>query len=112
MDLRVDDHAEPIHELGRLVGLHRLYFERPRDQDLLTIDDELGMEIAVRLRVLKMEAPDDQDPRALWMALERWAGRENLEERMVREGSIRPHRARDPSHAEHLTGQSAPFGRS
>ena len=90
MDLRVDDHAEPILELERLVGLHRLYFERPRDEDLLTIDDELGMEIAVRLRVLKVEAPDGDDPRALWMALERWAGRENLEERMVREGLIDP----------------------
>lgn len=88
MDLRVDDHVEPIHELERLVGLHRLYFERPHDEDLLAIGDELRSEIAARLRALKVEAPDAHDPRALWIALERWAGRENLEERMVREGSI------------------------
>ena len=28
IDLRVDDHAEPIPELQRLLELHRLYFDR------------------------------------------------------------------------------------
>ena len=35
MDLRVEDHLEPIHELRRLVGLHRAYQHMNRGDDLL-----------------------------------------------------------------------------
>jgi len=35
MDLRVEDHPEPIGELGRLVGLHRAYQHMNRGDDLL-----------------------------------------------------------------------------
>jgi len=35
MDLRVEDHPEPIHELRRLVGLHRAYQRMNRGDDLL-----------------------------------------------------------------------------
>jgi len=35
MDLRVEDHPEPIHELRRLVGLHRTYQRMNRGDELL-----------------------------------------------------------------------------
>jgi uncharacterized Ntn-hydrolase superfamily protein len=35
MDLRVEDHPRPIHELRRLVGLHRAYQHMNRGDDLL-----------------------------------------------------------------------------
>ena len=35
MDLRVEDHPQPIHELRRLVGLHRAYQHMNRGDDLL-----------------------------------------------------------------------------
>lgn len=35
MDLRVEDHPEPIHELRRLVGLHRAYQRMNRGDELL-----------------------------------------------------------------------------
>jgi tetratricopeptide (TPR) repeat protein len=35
MDLRVEDHAEPIDELRRLVGLHQAYEHMNRGDDLL-----------------------------------------------------------------------------
>jgi len=35
MNLRVEDHPEPIHELRRLVGLHRAYQRMNRGDDLL-----------------------------------------------------------------------------
>ena len=88
VDLRVDDHPAPIAELGRLLELHRLYFERPTDADLVPLDEALAGEVARRLAQLGRPAVDPRDAKALWAALERWAGRENLEERMVREGSL------------------------
>jgi uncharacterized Ntn-hydrolase superfamily protein len=88
MDLRVDDHRTPIDELARLVALHRLHFDRPRDEDLLPIDQPLGAEITARLEHLRGEPMVSSEPDVLWTALERWAGAENLEERMVKRGFV------------------------
>jgi uncharacterized Ntn-hydrolase superfamily protein len=88
MDLRIDDHPSPIAELDRLVALHRRYFDRPSENELVRIDRTLGAEIAERLARATGIAVDAEDPEALWTRLERWAGRENLEERMVRRGAI------------------------
>jgi uncharacterized Ntn-hydrolase superfamily protein len=90
VDLRVDDAADPIGELGRLLRLHRLYFGRPDEASLIPIDAALAHEIATRIGVLTGEPPDPQDMEVLWARIDRWAGRENLEERMVRPGSIDP----------------------
>ena len=49
VDLRVDDHAEPIEELRRLYGIHdRLFGTTPRDH-WLAVDDELRAELGERL---------------------------------------------------------------
>jgi uncharacterized Ntn-hydrolase superfamily protein len=88
VDLRVDDHPSPIAELERLVGLHRRYFDQPSEDELVPIDRKLSAEIAERLSRATGIAVDAEDPEALWARLERWAGRENLEERMVRRGAI------------------------
>ena len=45
VDLRVDHHDDPIGELGRLVELQRLYFDRPTADDLVPITDELAGEL-------------------------------------------------------------------
>src|SRR5207249_2091586 len=42
IDLRVDDHTDPIGELGRLLGLQRLYLDRPADDDLVRVDETVG----------------------------------------------------------------------
>lgn len=49
IDLRVDDHTDPIGELDRLLGLWRLYYERPDPSDLLPIDDALAADLRQRL---------------------------------------------------------------
>jgi uncharacterized Ntn-hydrolase superfamily protein len=90
VDLRVDDAAEPIAELARLVGLRRLYFERPSEDMLLPIDEALAEEITARLDAVEGPQAGTPDRAELWHRLERWAGRENLEERMIREGAIDP----------------------
>jgi uncharacterized Ntn-hydrolase superfamily protein len=88
IDLRVDDHATPIDELGRLLQLHRLYFDKPTEAELRAIDDPLAREIAEQLARLEGVEVRQDDLGLLWDRLERWAGRENVEERMVKRGYI------------------------
>ena len=45
IDLRVDDHPDPITELGRLLDLQRLYLDRPDVADLRPLDAALAAEI-------------------------------------------------------------------
>ncbi|PTQ50721.1 MAG: hypothetical protein HSCHL_0835 [Hydrogenibacillus schlegelii] len=45
LDLRVDDHPEPVRELERLLRLHRLVFQRPGAEDFVTIDAALRTEL-------------------------------------------------------------------
>jgi uncharacterized Ntn-hydrolase superfamily protein len=75
VDLRVDDHPEPIEELTRLYRLHDLYFGRTPEEEWLPIDDELGAEIRERLTRLGFDDPDTD------AAFRAWVGRENLEDR-------------------------------
>jgi uncharacterized Ntn-hydrolase superfamily protein len=77
VDLRADDHPDPVPELRRLLDLHRLYFDRPDSDSLLPLEGELADEVDLRLRALGFDTLDD------------WAGVENYEERMV-DGQIDP----------------------
>ena len=77
VDLRVDDHPDPVPELSRLLDLHRLYFDRPDPDTLLPLEGELAAEVDLRLRSLGFETLDG------------WAGVQNYEERMV-DGQIDP----------------------
>jgi len=81
VDLRVDDHADPVAELGRLLDLHTLYFGKPAAADLVGLDGPLGEEVRVRLATLGHTGP--ATPEGLDAALASWAGIENLEERVV-----------------------------
>ncbi len=45
IDLRVDDHLDPVGELGRLLSLTRLYMERPAASDLVAVDAALAAEL-------------------------------------------------------------------
>ena len=45
IDLRVDQHDDPVPELERVLEMHRLYLDRPAVKDLLPIDEALGSEI-------------------------------------------------------------------
>jgi uncharacterized Ntn-hydrolase superfamily protein len=86
IDLRVDHHRDPIEELARILDLHRLYFERPHEQDLIEADPDLEEEIDSRLRGLGKRT-DDRDP---WDDLFDYMGWENLEERWAGKGRIDP----------------------
>ena len=95
LDLRVDDHDDPIEELARLLELHRLYFERPRPSDLVEPDGALEEEIRIMLNGLgRLRAGQD-----VWEALEEYMSWENLEERWVGRGQL------DPRVLEYLRAQ-------
>lgn len=49
IDLRVDDSDDPIGELGRLLALRSLYFDRPSPDDLVALHEPLAAELRARL---------------------------------------------------------------
>jgi uncharacterized Ntn-hydrolase superfamily protein len=60
IDLRVDDHADPVPELIRLRGVWRVLMDRPVPADLVPIDLALTAELRDRLSRLGW-APDATD---------------------------------------------------
>jgi uncharacterized Ntn-hydrolase superfamily protein len=75
VDLRVDDHPQPVPELARLYELHQALFgTTPRDE-WIEVDDDLRAELRERLARLGYSGD-------LGAALDAWAGTENLEERV------------------------------
>jgi uncharacterized Ntn-hydrolase superfamily protein len=76
VDLRVDDHPDPVAELTRLWELHKLVFPRKEDLEFVVLDDELRAELTERLHALGHEGD-------LHAALFSWAGVENMEERLA-----------------------------
>jgi uncharacterized Ntn-hydrolase superfamily protein len=75
VDLRVDDHEQPVAELARIHSIHALLFGKtPRDR-WIDVDDELRGELRERLGRLGYGGE-------LERALGDWSGTENLEERV------------------------------
>jgi uncharacterized Ntn-hydrolase superfamily protein len=75
VDLRVDDHADPVGELARLHRIHRALFGATPRQEWLPVDNALADELRGHLARLGYEGE-------LESAFARWAGTENLEERV------------------------------
>jgi uncharacterized Ntn-hydrolase superfamily protein len=75
VDLRVDDHAQPVAELARLYRLHDLLFGKTPREEWVEVDDALSAELGDRLGKLGYDGD-------LARALAAWAGTENLEERL------------------------------
>jgi uncharacterized Ntn-hydrolase superfamily protein len=82
-DLRVDDHPDPVAELGRLLDEWELYFGKPEDVQPLT--GILGEEVADRLARLGHPVGDGGAP-DLPTALADWAGNANYEARLSPDG--------------------------
>jgi len=75
VDLRVDDHELPIEELRRIYRLHdEIFGKTPRDE-WLDVDEALAGELRERLAKLGYDGD-------LAEAFPRWAGKENLEDRV------------------------------
>lgn len=79
VDLRVDDHDDPVGELERLLRLHAVYFEPPVVEDSLP----LAGEVADEVRQLLARLGHSVDAEPLESAMLNWAGMANLEMRML-----------------------------
>jgi len=81
LDLRVDDHTDPVIELGRLVDIHRLLFPHPDQLEFIEIDDDLAVRLAGALAGAGFPTSSTTFDQALQKALSAWMGNENLEMR-------------------------------
>ena len=119
IDLRVDQHDDPVGELGRILAFQRLYYDHPEPADLVPLDESTAAELRSLLerigggpggrfgtvyRRMSGEPPEDDphpaagEPRAFpanwddaWqLALTEWMDVENLEARMAAPGWIDP----------------------
>jgi uncharacterized Ntn-hydrolase superfamily protein len=88
VDLRVDDHPQPLGELHRLMRLHQEIFSRPAEGDLIPLAGQTLTTVATQLAQVTGEQFDHADASAVWQVLDRWAGRENLEERLIRQHAV------------------------
>lgn len=82
VDLRVDDHPDPVGELARLLDLHELLFTPGDPRTALPLAEPLLAELRELLAAVGHPAEDGSAP-AVEKALERWAGWANFELRLL-----------------------------
>jgi uncharacterized Ntn-hydrolase superfamily protein len=87
VDLRVDDHPDPIKELIRIRDLHTLDFGVTRPEDVVAVDGDVRTEVEASLRWLGyLEARADDE--ALLDTLRAYIRTENFEEREQERGYL------------------------
>lgn len=87
VDLRVDDHPEPIRELIRLRTLHTLYFGKTQPEDVVAVEGEVRRDVETSLR-RSGYLEEGADERALLDALSAFIRTENFEEREQERGYL------------------------
>ena len=88
IDLRVDDHPEPIKELIRIRDLHTLYFGETSTDDVIAVDGEVRAEVADALLHAGYLKGTDVEDEGLFGALSAYIRTENFEEREQRRGYL------------------------
>lgn len=89
LDLRVDDHPEPILELVRIYHLHQLYFSKPDPESVVNIDASLRKGLTQELaRLGYLTNEDDQTDETFYSALTSFIHTQNFEEREQPQGKI------------------------
>lgn len=85
IDLRVDDHPQPIKELQRLLQLHEMYFQKTKEEEKLPADHDYVERLQKALDKLgyykgPVHGRFDEETRKSY---EQFCGVENFEERMI-----------------------------
>jgi uncharacterized Ntn-hydrolase superfamily protein len=92
IDLRVDDHDHPVEEIQRLLRIHEYLFLPCDPADLVPVDEELARALQAKLAFMgDYDGSITGDYNAATRtALEQFAARENLEERLQPDGRLDP----------------------
>lgn len=88
VDLRVDEHPDPIKELIRIYKLQQLYFAGPKEEDVLTVEGEVKQQIASQLQALGQLETTEEDDDTFYEALTSFIRTENFERRELERGKI------------------------
>jgi uncharacterized Ntn-hydrolase superfamily protein len=88
IDLRVDDHTDPVKELVRLLKLHQLYFSGTAPEDIVSIDGVLADEIQNMLYENGFLDRDLTEKDDLLDAIQSYHLIENFDERVQERGFI------------------------
>jgi len=88
VDLRVDDHSDPIKELMRIRDLHTLYFGETEPDDVVAVDGDVREEVVASLQRLGYLEGGDPSDEKLYGALRAFIGTENFEEREQEHGFL------------------------
>jgi uncharacterized Ntn-hydrolase superfamily protein len=100
VDLRVDDHPDPIEELLRIRDLHTLYFGETRPEDVVAVDGDVRRKVAEALHRSGYVQEQNIEDDTLLDALSAYIRTENFEEREQRRGYL------DRAVLEYMKGQS------
>lgn len=100
VDLRVDDHPEPIKELIRIRDLHTLYFGETDLEDVVAVDGDVRKGITDALSRAGYIERDDLGDDALLDGLSAYIRTENFEEREQVRGFV------DRAVLEYMKGRS------
>lgn len=89
IDLRVDDHPDPIKELVRLLDLHEIYFNKTTKDEMLVVDKNITIKIQEALKKFGYYYGDinGEYDESVKKAYKDFCGIENFEERIC-EGDI------------------------
>jgi uncharacterized Ntn-hydrolase superfamily protein len=89
VDLRVDDHPEPIGELARIRDLHTLYFGETKSEDIVAVGGDVRKEVVALLQRLGyLEERDAGNDEAMLDAFTDFLHIENVEEREQKRGYL------------------------
>lgn len=88
IDLRVDDHRDPIKELIRIYELQQLYFGTTKNENILEIKGLVREEVEFRLYQLGFINEEQVDDETLYKGLTSFLHVDNFEERELEIGKI------------------------
>lgn len=88
IDLRVDEHPDPIKELIRIYKLHSLYFGVTKKENILDIEGDIRADIEKHLHRLGFLKEAQVDDEAFYEALSSFQRVENFEGRELERGKI------------------------
>ncbi|MBM7572179.1 DUF1028 domain-containing protein [Aquibacillus albus] len=88
VDLRVDDHPEPIKELHRLFALQQLYFGETKPENILSIQGKTRDEVVEGLNKFGYLSTKEVEDNQLLEQFTKFLHTENFEERELEKGKI------------------------